>query len=296
MIEYQRARYAQWLGRWANADPTRTGNGPNLYRYVRNNPVALTDPSGTQPALPEDKGTQFGRGPFKSSIPPPSPASDPLPIDFGDGLSGAVWIEEPEPEPEPSGGERWGWFKRNVVSRALGVAKIGAGTAGFVVGAALCKTGLGCIAGAAHDRIGRRRGTGWRPSHRRRPGSDRCRSRLWPQGPRTRLSLLLCRRASARELRSANERPLSVRVLEAFCRHLDFFGDLVGLHHRLKDDRRRWDYAGNLSYSPNGRHAQRSVARFGIQLTEVDLLEAVTEASENASCHAEGRIDLTGMT
>ena len=32
MIEYQRARYAQWLGRWTNADT-------NLQRYVRNNPV-----------------------------------------------------------------------------------------------------------------------------------------------------------------------------------------------------------------------------------------------------------------
>ena len=152
-LYYQRARYyAPWLGRWTSADPAGTIDGPNLYRYVRNNPVALTDPSGTQPALPEDKNTQFGRGPFKSSIPPPSPANDPLPIDFGDGLSGAVWIESPKPAPKPKPNPksegRWGWFKRNVISRALGVAKVGAGAAGFVVGAALCETGLGCVVGA----------------------------------------------------------------------------------------------------------------------------------------------------
>ena len=49
-FDYHRARYcAPWLGRWMSADPAGLVDGPNLYRYARNNPVRLTDPSGTDP-------------------------------------------------------------------------------------------------------------------------------------------------------------------------------------------------------------------------------------------------------
>lgn len=42
-------RYFQpWLGRWLSADPSGPADGQNLYRYVHNNPVNLTDPDGLQ--------------------------------------------------------------------------------------------------------------------------------------------------------------------------------------------------------------------------------------------------------
>jgi RHS repeat-associated protein len=47
-LYYHGARYyASWLGRWTSADPAELVDGLNLYRYVRNNPIALIDPSGT---------------------------------------------------------------------------------------------------------------------------------------------------------------------------------------------------------------------------------------------------------
>ncbi|THC93969.1 hypothetical protein EYZ11_006546 [Aspergillus tanneri] len=39
--------YAPWLGRWTSADPLGTVDGPNLYAYVQNDPVALVDHRGT---------------------------------------------------------------------------------------------------------------------------------------------------------------------------------------------------------------------------------------------------------
>ncbi|MFJ2714382.1 RHS repeat-associated core domain-containing protein, partial [Pseudomonas sp. NPDC087346] len=38
--------YAPWLGRWINPDPAGTIDGLNLYRMVRNNPIALFDTDG----------------------------------------------------------------------------------------------------------------------------------------------------------------------------------------------------------------------------------------------------------
>jgi RHS repeat-associated protein len=40
--------YAAWIGRWTSADPAGFVDGTNLYRYARNNPVGLSDPSGSQ--------------------------------------------------------------------------------------------------------------------------------------------------------------------------------------------------------------------------------------------------------
>lgn len=55
---YHGARYcAPWLGRWISCDPAGMVDGPNVYVYVSNNPVVLTDPNGTQEA-PLDANTQ----------------------------------------------------------------------------------------------------------------------------------------------------------------------------------------------------------------------------------------------
>lgn len=40
--------YAPWLGRWISCDPAGFVSGMNLYRYCRNSPVILTDPTGME--------------------------------------------------------------------------------------------------------------------------------------------------------------------------------------------------------------------------------------------------------
>jgi len=45
---YHGARYyAPWLGRWTAADPMGLSDGNNVFAYVRNRPINLTDPTGT---------------------------------------------------------------------------------------------------------------------------------------------------------------------------------------------------------------------------------------------------------
>ena len=48
-LYYHGARYyAPWLCRWTAVDPAGMVDGPNLYAYVRGNPVRLVDPSGLE--------------------------------------------------------------------------------------------------------------------------------------------------------------------------------------------------------------------------------------------------------
>lgn len=55
-LYYHGARYyAPWLGRWTSCDPKGMVDGPNLYAYVRNNPVRMSDPRGTQGHEQEQK-------------------------------------------------------------------------------------------------------------------------------------------------------------------------------------------------------------------------------------------------
>lgn len=47
-LSYHSARYyAPWLGRWTSADPEHLADGPNVYAYARQNPITVTDPTGT---------------------------------------------------------------------------------------------------------------------------------------------------------------------------------------------------------------------------------------------------------
>ena len=43
--------YSPMLARWASADPVGLIDGPNLYRYARDNPVVLSDPDGLTPSV-----------------------------------------------------------------------------------------------------------------------------------------------------------------------------------------------------------------------------------------------------
>lgn len=48
-IAYHRARYYMaWITRWSSPDTLGPVDGLNLYRYAKDNPVAFSDPSGTQ--------------------------------------------------------------------------------------------------------------------------------------------------------------------------------------------------------------------------------------------------------
>ncbi|WP_428266729.1 RHS repeat-associated core domain-containing protein [Haliangium sp.] len=49
---------------------------------------------------------------------------------------------------DPSGLGVWSFLKRKVAPRVVGGLKVAGGAVGFVVGAGLCETGLGCVAGA----------------------------------------------------------------------------------------------------------------------------------------------------
>lgn len=48
-LNYHGARYyAPWLARWLSCDPIGSADGPNVYRFVQNNPIRLRDGTGTQ--------------------------------------------------------------------------------------------------------------------------------------------------------------------------------------------------------------------------------------------------------
>jgi RHS repeat-associated protein len=54
-LSYHAARYlAPWIGRWCSCDPAPPAEARNAYAYATGNPIALSDPSGT-----EEKGGFF---------------------------------------------------------------------------------------------------------------------------------------------------------------------------------------------------------------------------------------------
>jgi len=55
-FSYHNARYyAPWLTRWTSVDPAGLIDGPNVYRYARDNPVGRVDPEGTDSLQPDPK-------------------------------------------------------------------------------------------------------------------------------------------------------------------------------------------------------------------------------------------------
>ncbi len=107
---YHGARYfAPWLGRWTSCDPAGTVDGPNLYRYARNNPNRLIDPAGRQSHDPTSPPTVSGFGVTIGGgkvvvgplTPPPGSACDELnPL-----CKGVTIKTEPKPQVEPTDGE-----------------------------------------------------------------------------------------------------------------------------------------------------------------------------------------------
>lgn len=64
-LYYYGARYyAPWLGRWLSCDPIGFKDGPNLYRFVKNNPILFSDPHGTESNKFSKKGENI-LGPYK---------------------------------------------------------------------------------------------------------------------------------------------------------------------------------------------------------------------------------------
>ena len=53
-FDYYGARYhAPWLGRWTSCDPAGITDSPNLYEFVRLNPISQADPTGLQTTVLE---------------------------------------------------------------------------------------------------------------------------------------------------------------------------------------------------------------------------------------------------
>jgi RHS repeat-associated protein len=97
-LYYHGARYyAPWLGRWTSADPAGMVDGPDLYRYVKGNPVRSIDPSGMQdkPVVPTPApapGMKVPNPPPPKTVPPRKTDEKPAP-------------PPPDPAPTPAPGE-----------------------------------------------------------------------------------------------------------------------------------------------------------------------------------------------
>jgi RHS repeat-associated protein len=91
-LYYHGARYyAAWIGRWTAADPAGLKDGPDLYAYVRNNPIRLSDRDGRQGTANEEEHININYDlyytpgspaiPYSGSFPPvPDPTPTPPPV------------------------------------------------------------------------------------------------------------------------------------------------------------------------------------------------------------------------
>jgi RHS repeat-associated protein len=64
--------YSSSLGRWLSRDPIAETGGLNMYEYVNNQPVAITDPTGLD--------TKNGRAGFGTGVPVDSPPANQCPF------------------------------------------------------------------------------------------------------------------------------------------------------------------------------------------------------------------------
>jgi RHS repeat-associated protein len=91
-LQYNRARwYDPQTGRWTSQDPSGLGPDSNLYRYVKNDPTNLTDPSGMDPNDERDRKTLeiFTGVPYKDMPVDEkiySPKEAPIGLEFADEL------------------------------------------------------------------------------------------------------------------------------------------------------------------------------------------------------------------
>ena len=86
LYDYKARTYAPALGRFLQTDPIDYGSGPNLYAYVRGDPVNLTDPLGLEPPIVicgncgsgsgGGDGGGFGIGPPSVGFEPPEGVTD----------------------------------------------------------------------------------------------------------------------------------------------------------------------------------------------------------------------------
>jgi RHS repeat-associated protein len=91
-LAYHGARYyAPWLGRWISCDPSGMVDGPNLYQYVKGNPITQTDRSG--------KGGE-GDSPIAGAPAPDNPVDFAYPKGAKD-LPPAPDPPKPQPDPAP---------------------------------------------------------------------------------------------------------------------------------------------------------------------------------------------------
>lgn len=96
-LYYYGARYyPPWLGRWTAVDPAGMVDGPNVYQYVRGNPVTLTDPDGRAsfidavvgPKIQEQQNTE------KAEASAATRSLDSTPLRKGDAASGMTVIPQ----------------------------------------------------------------------------------------------------------------------------------------------------------------------------------------------------------
>ncbi|MBC7774042.1 MAG: RHS repeat-associated core domain-containing protein, partial [Phycisphaerae bacterium] len=88
-LEYHSARYyLPWLGRWGSADPIGVGDGVNVYRYTRTNPINKIDQTGKQTdkplTIPNVDFGEIKKKKFKKDE-PSDDSEESEDIDIGDG-------------------------------------------------------------------------------------------------------------------------------------------------------------------------------------------------------------------
>ena len=134
--------YAPWLCRWVACDPAGPVDGPNLYRYARNNPIRLLDSNGMDPIPtdisdlperadddppPDPTGAQSQNGNFSATAATQDEnfqTSEFTLTGFGSG-------NRPGQPSNPNGGATFLYHYRNVVSKGVEVGlQLGGGGSG----------------------------------------------------------------------------------------------------------------------------------------------------------------------